>query len=68
MASRIVATGRATPRTVINNHDLSRRMETTDDWVRTRTGIERRYVIATGESLIDIAAQAAETAPEKRRG
>ncbi|HLW69878.1 MAG TPA: beta-ketoacyl-ACP synthase III [Candidatus Binataceae bacterium] len=62
MASRIVATGRATPRTVINNHDLSRRMETTDEWVRTRTGIERRYVIATGESLIEIAAQAAETA------
>jgi 3-oxoacyl-[acyl-carrier-protein] synthase-3 len=62
MTSRIVATGRATPRTVINNHDLSRRMETTDEWVRTRTGIERRYVIATGESLIEIAAQAAETA------
>jgi 3-oxoacyl-[acyl-carrier-protein] synthase-3 len=62
MASRIVATGRATPRTVINNHDLSRRMETTDEWVRTRTGIERRYVIASGESLIEIAAQAAESA------
>ncbi|MGH7842422.1 MAG: beta-ketoacyl-ACP synthase III [Candidatus Binataceae bacterium] len=62
MASRIVATGRATPRTLISNHDLERRMATTDEWVRTRTGIEQRYVIATGESLIEIAAQAAETA------
>jgi 3-oxoacyl-[acyl-carrier-protein] synthase-3 len=62
MASRIVATGRATPRTVVNNRDLERRMATSDEWVRTRTGIEQRYVIATGESLIEIAALAAETA------
>jgi 3-oxoacyl-[acyl-carrier-protein] synthase-3 len=37
-------------------------METSDEWVRTRTGIERRYVIASGESLVAIAAEAARTA------
>jgi 3-oxoacyl-[acyl-carrier-protein] synthase III len=58
MGSRIVATGRALPRTAVTNHDLARIVDTSDDWVRTRTGIERRYVMASGESLVDIAAQA----------
>jgi 3-oxoacyl-[acyl-carrier-protein] synthase-3 len=62
MGSRIVATGRATPRTLIDNHELERRMATTDEWVRSRTGIERRYVLSSGESLIEIAATAAESA------
>ena len=39
MGSRIVATGRATPATSVTNLDLERRMETSDEWVRTRTGI-----------------------------
>jgi len=58
MGSRIVATGRALPRTAVTNHDLARIVDTSDEWVRTRTGIERRYVMASGESLVDIAAQA----------
>ncbi len=58
MGSRIVATGRATPRTLISNHDLERRMNTSDEWIRTRTGIAQRYVLSTGESLVEIAAQA----------
>ncbi len=62
MGSRIVATGRATPRTVVSNKDLERRMDTSDEWVRTRTGIERRHVLSTGESLVDIAATAANSA------
>lgn len=62
MGSRIVATGRATPRTSVSNHDLSRRMDTSDEWVRTRTGIERRYVIGGGESLVDIALEASRAA------
>lgn len=62
MGSRIVATGRATPRTAVSNHDLSRRMDTSDEWVRTRTGIERRYVIDSGESLVDIALDASRIA------
>ncbi len=62
MGSRIVATGRATPRTIITNQDLERRMDTSDEWVRTRTGIERRHVLTTGESLVEIAATAANSA------
>src|SRR6266852_4219405 len=62
MGSRIVATGRATPRTLITNQDLERRMDTSDEWVRTRTGISRRYVMSSGESLIDVAAEASREA------
>ena len=62
MGSRIVATGRALPRTAVSNHDLARRMDTSDEWIRTRTGIARRYVISSGESLVDIAAAASKTA------
>ena len=62
MGSRIVATGRALPRTSVSNHDLARVVDTSDEWVRTRTGIERRYVMASGESLVDIAAAASTTA------
>ena len=39
MGSRIVATGRALPRTAVTNHELARRMDTSDEWIRTRTGI-----------------------------
>jgi len=65
MGSRIVATGRATPRTLITNHDLARRMYTSDEWIRTRTGIGQRYVIASGESLVEIAAKASQIALER---
>jgi 3-oxoacyl-[acyl-carrier-protein] synthase-3 len=65
MGSRIVATGRATPRTLITNHDLERRMDTSDEWIRTRTGIAQRYVISTGESLVEIAAKASQIALDR---
>jgi 3-oxoacyl-[acyl-carrier-protein] synthase-3 len=65
MGSRIVATGRALPRTAVTNSDLTRVMDTSDEWIRTRTGIERRYVMASGESLVDIAAAASQTALER---
>ena len=65
MGSRIVATGRALPRTAVTNSDLTRVMDTSDEWIRTRTGIERRYVMASGESLVDIAAAASQSALER---
>ena len=62
MGSRIVSTGRATPQTCLSNHDLARRMDTSDEWVQTRTGIVQRYVMTSGESLVDLAAEASRTA------
>jgi hypothetical protein len=50
------------PRTTLTNHDLERRLDTSDEWVRTRTGISQRNVLTDGELLPDIAAEAARTA------
>jgi 3-oxoacyl-[acyl-carrier-protein] synthase III len=65
MGSRIVGTGRATPPTAVSNDDLSRVMDTSDNWIRTRTGIGRRYLMRAGESLVEIAAEASRIALER---
>ncbi len=65
MGSRIVATGRSTPRTVLTNKDLERLMDTSDEWIRSRTGIGQRYALRAGESLAEIAAEASREALER---
>jgi 3-oxoacyl-[acyl-carrier-protein] synthase-3 len=60
--SRIAGTGSYLPAQVVTNFDLERRMDTTDAWIRERTGIERRHVIADDESNVDMAEQAARAA------
>src|ERR1700689_5244366 len=65
MGSRIVATGRAVPRTALTNKDLERYMDTSDQWIRTRTGIGQRYAIRQGESLAQIAIEASRTALDR---
>ena len=54
--SRIAGTGRYLPAEVLTNDDLVRRgVETSDEWVRTRTGIGQRHVAAEGEATSDLA-------------
>jgi 3-oxoacyl-[acyl-carrier-protein] synthase-3 len=65
MGSRIVATGRSVPRTALTNKDLERYMETSDEWIRSRTGIGQRYLMRQGESLAQIATDASRTALER---
>jgi 3-oxoacyl-[acyl-carrier-protein] synthase-3 len=48
--SRIIGTGFAVPERVVTNADLARLMETSDEWIRTRTGIERRHWVREGET------------------
>jgi 3-oxoacyl-[acyl-carrier-protein] synthase-3 len=62
--SRITGTGSYLPEKVITNHDLEQMVDTTDEWIRSRTGIERRHVAATGETTVDLAEQAARRALE----
>lgn len=62
MGSRIVSTGRALPRTALTNKDLERYMDTSDEWIRSRTGIGQRYALRQGESLAEIAVDASRTA------
>ena len=44
MRSRILGTGSYLPEAVLTNSDLEKRMDTSDAWIRERTGIERRHV------------------------
>ncbi len=62
MYSRIVGTGSYLPAKVLTNFDLEKRLDTSDAWIRERTGIERRHIIADGESNTDMAEQAARAA------
>ena len=64
MYSRIAGTGSYLPEKVLTNFDLEKIVETTDEWIRTRTGIERRHVAAPEETTCDMAEQAARRAME----
>jgi len=60
--SRIAGTGAHLPEKVLTNFDLEKMMDTTDEWIRTRTGIERRHIAAEGETTVDLAEHAARRA------
>jgi 3-oxoacyl-[acyl-carrier-protein] synthase-3 len=62
MAFEIVATGRAVPPDRVTNDDLAARMDTTDEWIRSHTGIGARHLAAKGVSCSDLALEAAENA------
>ena len=62
MYSRIVGTGSHLPAKVLTNSDLEKMMDTSDEWIRDRTGIERRHIAAEGETTVDLAESAARRA------
>ena len=63
----IRGTGRAVPSRLVTNQDLTEIMETSDEWIRQRTGIEQRYWVPEGEELgaSDLGLDAATIALEK---
>ncbi len=63
MSFSILGTGSALPATIITNDDLSRIVDTSDEWIRSRTGIGQRRVCTT-ETITDLAYQAALAALE----
>jgi len=54
MGARIIGTGSAVPTTCLTNDDIAKRVDTSDKWIVTRTGIEERRVITQGESVLDL--------------
>jgi 3-oxoacyl-[acyl-carrier-protein] synthase-3 len=60
--SRIVGTGAHLPAKVLTNFDLEKMVDTSDEWIRDRTGIERRHIAAEGETTVDLAERAARRA------
>jgi len=64
MYSRIIGTGKYLPERVLTNFDLEKMVETSDEWIRSRTGIERRHIAAENEATSDLAYHAARAAIE----
>jgi 3-oxoacyl-[acyl-carrier-protein] synthase-3 len=62
MYSRIAGTGSYLPEKIVTNADLERLVDTSDEWIRTRTGIKQRHMAAEGETTTDLAEHAARRA------
>jgi 3-oxoacyl-[acyl-carrier-protein] synthase-3 len=62
MYSRIVGTGRYLPERIMTNFDLEKIVDTSDEWIRTRTGVERRHVVREDETTSDMCIEAAKVA------
>ena len=62
--SRITGTGSYLPERVMTNHDLEQIVDTSDSWIRERTGIEQRHIAAEGQLTSDLAEPAARAALE----
>jgi 3-oxoacyl-[acyl-carrier-protein] synthase-3 len=62
--SRITGTGSYLPDKVMTNHDLEKIVETSDQWIRERTGISKRHIAADGQNTVDLAEHAARRALE----
>ncbi len=58
MYSRIIGTGKYLPERILTNFDLEKMVDTTDEWIRTRTGIEHRHIAADHEATSDLAYKA----------
>jgi len=62
MHSRIAGTGRYLPARILTNDELAARVATSDEWIRTRTGIRQRHIAADTEQTSDLALAAAREA------
>jgi len=57
--SQVIGLGAFLPQGVLTNHELAKRVDTTDEWISDRTGIKRRHIAAKGETTSDLAYHAA---------
>lgn len=62
--SKIAGTGRHLPQRVLTNFDLEKMVDTSDEWIRTRTGVERRHVAGEDETTSMLAIEASKKAIE----
>ncbi|MEO5344939.1 MAG: ketoacyl-ACP synthase III [Magnetococcus sp. YQC-9] len=62
MRARIIGTGSYLPEKRLTNHDLARMVDTSDEWIFSRTGIRERRIAAVGEYTSDLAVQASRRA------
>jgi len=60
--ARVIGVGTCLPSNVVTNDDLAKRVDTSDQWIRERTGIRQRYIAQPGEKTSDLALGAARAA------
>lgn len=63
--ARVISTGRALPEKILTNYDLEKMVDTSDEWITTRTGIKERRIAKENEYLSIYAFEAAKIAQEK---
>ena len=59
MNAKITATAHSTPERVMTNFDIEKLVDTSDDWIRSRTGITQRHVVSESEASSDISTRIA---------
>lgn len=64
MNAKIIGLGKYLPEKVLTNHDLENMIDTTDEWITTRTGIKERHIAAKHETTATMGAEAAKKAIE----
>ena len=62
LSSVVVGTGSYLPAKILTNDELSKTVDTSDEWIRQRTGITQRHIAAEGEKTSDLAVEAARNA------
>ncbi len=62
--SKIIGTGGYLPEKILNNRDLEKMFETTDEWITTRTGIKERHIVSAHQYTSDLAVEASKKAIE----
>ena len=60
--SRIIGTGSALPTRLVTNHELAQTVDTSDEWITTRTGIRQRYLAEESQTTSDLALEASRQA------
>ncbi len=67
MRATVTATARYLPKRVLTNADLEKMVDTSDEWIRNRTGIENRHLVSEGEATSDMCANIANRLLEKSK-
>jgi len=62
--AHIIGWGKYAPENLLTNNDLSRMVDTSDEWIRTRTGIRTRHIVGEGETTATMSVRAAQVALE----
>jgi len=66
MNAKITATAHSVPERILTNKDLEQFVDTSDDWIKSRTGIKQRYIVNKNEANSDISTQIAKSLLKKR--